>query len=217
MYCTFTPPRCAQRAPELFASLITAIRTCASQHGASSDFTVIDDSILDGDEYDTDWSSVEVLLSVPVPWSPRTHFQFSKSTRSALFTFACINMRQEQRQRLGRQEMQLVFQFVVERIWEPVFRLHRSTVPPTERVIPVKFQQECVLGICAQLIGMGKVNEFTDAGDGEEPCEAALDKKDGMEKHRGLGGFVYSPMSLPYVQPIYFRCLDGRLDEGRIG
>ena len=45
-----------------------------------------------------------------------------------------------------------------------------------------RFYAAAIFSGMEALIGMGRVNEYADAGDGEEPCEARQDQKDGLTK-----------------------------------
>jgi len=53
-----------------------------------------------------------------------------------------------------------------------------------------------------KMIGMGRVNQFSDAGDGEEPCKAAKDK---TKATICTSDDCPWETQLPYLHPIYFR------------
>ena len=79
----------------------------------------------DPDEYDSEWTSTEILVYAPRVWTRETHKHFSDRVRAEIRLFLLVNVRQGKRT-LGRDLLQHLFQFVIaDEPWAPVFRLHR--------------------------------------------------------------------------------------------
>ena len=70
-------------------------------------------------------------------------------------------------------------------------------IPPTEA-------QLAALDASAALVGMGRVNEFSDAGDGAPPCATASDQDEGRRQHDYVSHSFHYTARIPYVQPMYF-------------
>lgn len=215
----FCPPKLNSHVKEVVSSVIASILECAKQSGVNSECTIKDMIAMDSDEYDTEWTSVEIAVMVPLLWSPETHSRYSVNDRTAIRIFLLVNAR------LGhpfsRDVLHSIFRALVSgskvELWHPLFRLHQYSVPgikqygwakkganKTQDHIEPSATQATLLSCVNKSIGMGRVNQFSDAGDGEEPCAAAKDKEKGKRpREKGLGSYSHVP--LPYLQPIYFR------------
>ncbi len=75
--------------------------------------------------------------------------------------------------------------------------------PPQPEVLPSEAQR-AALEASASLVGMGRVNEFSDAGDGAVPCTAALDADVGRRQDDYVSRECHYTACIPYVQPFYF-------------
>ena len=45
----------------------------------------------DSEEYDTEWSSQEIVVSLPRRWCPRTHRYFDPGLRATIVVFLLVN------------------------------------------------------------------------------------------------------------------------------
>lgn len=176
----------------------------------NSECTLVD-TASDREEYDSEWSSQEILVHIPTVWRPSTHHYFPAPTRACVFTFLLVNLR------LRLFPRDIAHTIVGLAAFDPqslstVLRLHRRAIPgpnqypwaqarnPPEQAFPPSPQQLAVLDACSTLVGMGRVNTFSDAGDGEPPCMASsytqvnlIEEKCDMDS------------DLPYIQPMFFR------------
>jgi hypothetical protein len=88
----------------------------------------------DSDEYDSEWTSVEVLVLAPPVWSRESHKTFSANTRAEIRLFLLVNLRMG-KFKLGRDLLQHLFQFFLcGEPWAPVFNLHRYAITATPPV-----------------------------------------------------------------------------------
>jgi len=114
-----------------------------------------------------------------------------------------------------------IFEFAAPAEFLPVVRLHQRCVigPQWYRVeeqqqIPPIPAQQTVLSTVQELVGMGRVNTWTDAGDEKDPCRARQDTaleevEDYSNPHHYSSGFVH---------PFYFdfpvrNVGDGQIDD----
>jgi hypothetical protein len=154
----------------------------------------------DSDEYDSEWSSREIILFVPRPWHPRTHAFFSKSIRLSIRTFLLVNMRLSSR--LTRDCLSVVFQQIVGSSYAPVRRLHISVAKISGiQLVPETVQVSSIFKHAANLIGMERVHNWTDAGDDEPQCPAAADPA----KKEAIRTSNHYSQHFPYIQPLQFR------------
>lgn len=214
---TFRPPELNRKLKEVMERIEERVLDCARHAGVDSDCTLLDMKTMDNEEYDTEWTSFEVLLMVPLEWSPRTHCLFPVEDRVSIGAFLLVNSRLHA---LPRDVLHKIFQALTllhPQRWLPVFRLHQLAIPGIEQCSwmrakqgaspepkPPSASQQALIDCVHSCIGMGRVNQFSDAGDGEELCEAAREKQAGLPaRSQGLGfsGFVV----LPYLQPHFFR------------
>ena len=187
-----------------------------------SECTVVDTITRDSDEYDTEWSSQELLLFIPRLWQSRTHTAHCcANVQRAVLT--CLLCNERMPEPMYFDTLEIIFQFMVGVKYVPAQRLHRYAVmgpqfgwgralaPPAEsRPSP---EQQAVLDATTTLVGMGRVNQWTDAGDGEDPCLAAED-----EKLDSVSEDCDYKIHLPYLHPVYFnwsaRNIKGILEGG---
>lgn len=164
---------------EPFASFLRALRSLGP---GDSECTIPDTVSLDSDAYDTEWSSHEILVSLPRPWSPSAHLlYFPKKIHQSTRQFLLGN----QRRAFLSPIVHKILEFAAPQIYVPVLRLHqRCVLGPQWRSwirleqgpeIPPSNTQQTVLNAARDLIRMGRVNTFSDAGDGAPPCEAQKD------------------------------------------
>ena len=138
------------------------------------------------------------------------HSQYPKYFGEVVWQFLLISNRAAH---LPSGVVHKIFQFAAPLDYRPVTRLHQRCVfgpqmrqyffteegqPETE--IPPTTVQDMVLKAAKNLVGMGKVNTWTDAGDGEPPCRAKQDTElecimDRPEDHFYISSFLH---------PLYF-------------
>jgi len=182
-------------------SMIKKIPLVVEKDGVKSLCSLKNDSSYD--DYDTEWTSQEILVFAPRPWSPSTHQFFPLSTRLSIKTFLLVYSRLKLN--LPRDLLFHIFNLVAFQPdplnWAPVFRLNRIAAKGTK----ISNTQEQILDCMDVMIGMARVNTFTDAGDGDKdfPCEARkmIDVAVGVEKKNEY-------RNMPYIQPSYFRVVD---------
>ena len=112
-----------------------------------SSSTMIDNSA-DSDEYDSEWSSKEIMVVVPAKWSRATHSIFNEQSRREIWIFLLVNHRlgkpltrdcmqvkscAKDVSVLFKEKKKHLFEFVCPPLWAPVFRLHQYSVNPRER------------------------------------------------------------------------------------
>ena len=68
-------------------------------------------------------------------------------------------------------------------------------------VKPSSKEQSDILSVCDKELGMGRVNTWSDAGDGEPECALRTDVNNAKDKI----SFRDSTYALPYLQPTYLR------------
>ena len=200
--------------PEKLPRLLGSLRGYLSGPSRDSQFTFHDTSS-DSEEYDSEWSSTEILMLLPRRWSPAAHPFFPKAVRDSVLTVMLANQRVRgaERPALSMDELRLVFAAFVPSIDHvPVLRLHRQCVtgptqaywsrPATEGepVVAPNPQQQAVIEAAEVVVGMGRVNTYSDAGDGEDPCLAAGETEVDIESNQ-----CDFRIRLPYVHPCYFR------------
>ena len=67
-------------------------------------------------------------------------------------------------------------------------------------MVAPNLEQQAVIEAAEAVVGMGRVNTYSDAGDGEDPCPAAREKEVDFESND-----CDWRVRLPYVHPCYFR------------
>lgn len=211
--------------PEKLPRLLGSLRRYLRGGARDSQFT-FHDTAGDSDEYDSEWTSTEILVLLPRRWRPTTHRFFPKATRDFILAVMLVNQRVRTRQddvsspgsstgcpALSMDELGLVFAALVPSDDSvPVLRLHRRCVtgpmpafwsrPATqgEPLTAPNPQQQAVVEAAEAVVGMGRVNTYSDAGDGEDPCPAAEEKQLGLASNE-----CSYKIHLPHVHPCYFR------------
>ncbi|KAK3245503.1 hypothetical protein CYMTET_44931 [Cymbomonas tetramitiformis] len=182
----FQPERLSEELQQKLPPLLRALGSAPRD----SECTLLDNHSSNSDEYDTEWSSQEVLVSLPRRWSPSAHAYFSSATKSAIVTFLLVHQRLTCKLDPGVLH-RIFFRVAGADEYAPVLRLHRRCIlgpqyshwgrrrgeTGSEPEIPPSAEQLRVLEAADFAVGMGRVNTWTDAGDGEDPCPAQEDPR----------------------------------------
>lgn len=158
--------------------------------------TIVEETAVSPISFDTAWSSHEILVFLPRPWSPIVHQKkFPKSFHVSARLFLLINVRQSDNLKLPVEVVQRILAFAAPLDNVPVARLHQRCIMGPQWIKPtVEFPQEAqpptdlqrhALQTVQSLVGMGeRVNTwsdvrevFSDVGDDQPPCAAAQDPK----------------------------------------
>lgn len=122
----FYPATLAKRLPDALQPLLDAL--AAPDLPLNSECTLLDANSMDSDEYDTEWSSHEIVVYLPRYWSPSTHRYFSAAQRSMVKATFFANDRLAEP--LPVELIGAIFEFVFASAahYIPVKRLHRHCV-----------------------------------------------------------------------------------------
>lgn len=139
------------------------------------------DTAFDSDEYNSEWTSTEIIVYCQRQWSTRTHLYFSAAVRRVIMTVVLSNQRFQVggKAALNSDVLKILLRFLVEPEDAAVLRLHRRCVSdpraafwgtpasPGEPLLePTRTQKE-MMDAMTELVEMGRVNTWTDAGDDE--------------------------------------------------
>ncbi|KAJ3006919.1 UNVERIFIED_CONTAM: hypothetical protein HDU68_003822, partial [Siphonaria sp. JEL0065] len=191
----------------------------------------VDNITVDSDEYNTEWSSQEILLHIPLLWSPSTHSCFPTSYRSLFKPLALLNLRMGS-SRLPDTVLWRVMEFATSDAFTVnqetggsgalVFRLHQMTLfgpqyyygqqkEDTVQVNPTRAQKAC-LDAFNKAVGIARPVQWSNGldmddfdfefeGDGEM-------SKAGTEYQNAPGIDVEYGNNWGLFQPIYLRWND---------
>jgi hypothetical protein len=212
-----TPSCCVFRPKHLSTALaarLPPLQEALKNAPQDSECTCVDNDSIDSEKYDTEWSSQEIVVLLPRRWSQHTHAHFDAPIKTQVFTFLLVNQRSGGgTPKLNRNTLQLVFEYALPCDYIPAQRLHRRCVmgpqqhrrgarelPPAPEIqIQPTASQLCVLEAAEVVVGMGRVNEWSDAGDGATACAARDDPRvDEMSSRCDYR------LDIPSIQPFYF-------------
>jgi len=196
---TFRPVSKHARGIWFFLCILQSLRALGV---GESECTILDNTTTSWDEYDTTWSSHEILVQLPRPWSLSSHAQFSTGFHEIVLQMLLINRRAAL---VSTGVLYKIFEYAAPREYLPVQRLHQrcilgniNHIPNNEPEFPPTQTQQDVLTTARDLIGMGRVNTWTDAGDGQPPCRAR------QEQQVNVAQDDFCPMYMSTLQPLYF-------------
>lgn len=194
--------------PGSFSEFLAALRTLGP---GDSECTILDSTTEDCEEYDTTWSSHEIVVFLPRVWTPSTHHRYPPGFHSLARQFLLVNHRVAH---LPTGVVHKILSFAAPLDCVPVARLHQRCVfgpqyrtyrvnegeqPPPQ--IPPTVIQSSVLQAARDLIGMGnRVNTWAEAGDGAPPCRAKQDTPVDLARDRPPHGFYLCG----FLHPLYF-------------
>jgi hypothetical protein len=212
----FMPPKLNAALADKLPSLCEVIGKSVLAEDKNSVCGLVD-TAMDSDEYDSEWSSQEILVFIPRVWSPKSHRYFSETVKKEIFALLMVNSKLSA-PKIPKDVLPKIFNYLSDED-ACVSRLHRfamenpnayswgkkksSSVPKAPLASPL---QEEILSSCDKILGMGRVNQWSDAGDDEEPCLLTKDRPGDAKTLSVRAGYEYS---LPYVQPIFLRWPSG--------
>ncbi|KAJ3021276.1 UNVERIFIED_CONTAM: hypothetical protein HDU68_009708 [Siphonaria sp. JEL0065] len=184
----------------------------------------LDTLIRSGDDHNSEWSSQELLLYIPIRWSPSTCHLFSHSARALFKTLALVNLRVLSR--LPREILWLIMDYSTQeehKNYETgggngslVMRLHQQTrfgpqllqwaIPEdadSAFVKPTPKQRE-LLEMLNQEVGIGRPVQWTGTYDFSDEFDGRVSRAgaDCLSSAERVSGHWND---FGYSQPIYFR------------